>query len=241
MTLADPPDDPPLDNPIVTTPASRPSFPRSNTAPSWHKTASMESFSSAHRAQSANALTSVPVLRKRHSTYVLSPPQDQPKTPVPGMPPQRPLRNPARASALLVNTKKTPKTRGRPSTATGTPEEVTPWELYPAPAPSEPSVSARGRPSLTTGEIADVTPWELYPVGSTNGRSSLTTGLVEEVTPWELHPVPAITPSRSTLATGLVEEVTPWELFPSPAYESPNSATINEKHSRSSVSVSRVF
>ncbi|GLB38376.1 hypothetical protein LshimejAT787_0502410 [Lyophyllum shimeji] len=169
------------------------------------------------------------MLKKRHSTYVLSPPLDQPKTPVPvpGPPPKRPLRNPARPGVVMPGAGPKPKAKSRPSTATGTREEITPWEFEPGPANDEPPttplssrsspVSTKVRASLTTGPVAEVTPWELYPVTrSATSRSSLTTGMIEEVTPWELQPVPSAVPNRSTLATGPMEEVTPWELAPAP-------------------------
>ncbi|RDB17885.1 hypothetical protein Hypma_000730 [Hypsizygus marmoreus] len=251
MTFLEPPGTP-IDKPLpllASTTDAPPSFPRSNTTPLWPRTASMESLSSSRSNRQSHAMGSAPMLKKRHSTYVLSQPQDRTMAPVPGVTPQRPLRNPARATTSLPGAHPKPKAISRPSTATGTREEVTPWELFPVPDPdagpsaqlggSSSPISVHARPSLTTGTVADVTPWELYPVRDPTGRSALITGLVEEVTPWELHPVPVSVPLRSTLSTGPVEEITPWELFPSPTYdESPSSATVNEKHSRSSPRVS---
>lgn len=243
-----------LDEPQAPPPSdARPPFPRSNSAP-WSKTPSMESISSAQKSRVPNVLT--PALRKRHSTYVLSSPLDQPNTPVPGIPPQRPLRNPAREAAGSSTILTKSKPRSRPSTATGTREEITPWEFVPGPMVEEnpitaspvasgsgssgggsPLSSTRTRSPLTTGTVAEVTPWELYPVQMKTTRSSLNTGLVEEVTPWELYPVPTTPTTRSSLATGRIEEVTPWELYPTPKYdEQPNSAPISQRYSRSSVS-----
>ncbi|KAF5382753.1 hypothetical protein D9615_002896 [Tricholomella constricta] len=225
----------------------RPSLPRSNSTPSWPKNASMESLRSPRAPPLSHPSISAPPLRKRHSTYVLSLPPDRPKTPVPvpGIPPKRPTRNPARVG---VAAPAKPKANSRPSTATGTREEVTPWEFAPGPISDEPPatpvsgssspVSTRARPSLTTGPVAEVTPWELYPVRrSATSGSSFSTALVEEVTPWELHPVPSIIPSRSTLATGPVEEVTPWELAP-PSSSADPPAPISEKRSSPRVSTS---
>lgn len=212
------------------------------------KIPSTESNSSVRKSRVPNILA--PALRKRHSTYVLSSPPDLPETAVPNIPPQRPLRNPARGPGI-VSTK--PNTRSRPSTATGTREEVTPWEFTPGPMVDEGPISVapvasgssggssplstRTRSSFITGTVEEVTPWELYPVQTKTTRSSLSTGLVEEVTPWELYPIPTLPTSRSSLATGLVEEVTPWELYPIPKYdEPPNSAPIGSKYSRLSVS-----
>jgi hypothetical protein len=214
----------------------------------------MESISSVRKSRVPSVLT--PALRKRHSTYVLSSPPDQLKTPVPGVPPQRPLRNPARGGAgpSTVSTKSKPQSR--PSTATGTREEVTPWEFVPGPIVDESPIttapvasgsgsgsrggssplSTRTRSSLTAGTVAEVTPWELYPVQTKTTRSSLNTGLVEEVTPWELYPVPTTPTTRSSLATGLVEEVTPWELYPTPKYDEPPNSALSQKYSRPSVS-----
>ncbi|KAF8073742.1 hypothetical protein FPV67DRAFT_763246 [Lyophyllum atratum] len=241
-----------LDKPVngQTKLSHRPSLPRSNSSPSWPKNASMESLLTPRIPQLSNALSSGPMLRKRHSTYVLSPPPDHPKppVPVPDLPPKRPIRNPARVGVATPAVGPKPKARSRPSTATGTREAITPWEFEPGPTTDEPPttptssrsspVSARARQSLATGPLAEVTPWELYPVRmSATSRSSLTTGLVEEVTPWELHPVPSVMPTRSTLATGPMEEVTPWELAPKPPSTEP-AVPVNQKRSSPRVSIS---
>ncbi|KAF9468493.1 hypothetical protein BDZ94DRAFT_1245494 [Collybia nuda] len=211
------------------------------------ETPTMEPNLSAKKSRVSNILT--PPLKKRHSAYVLSPPLGSTMAAVSDIPPQRPLRNPAREGPGIATVPIEPRTRSRPSTVTGTREDITPWEFVPGPEEGESSVEAalgasgsggsssplstRTRSSLPTGAVEEVTPWELYPVQTKTTRSSLSTGLVEEVTPWELYPIPITPTTRSTLATGLVEEVTPWELYPTPKYEEPPDAPISQRHSRS--------
>ncbi|KAJ7095794.1 hypothetical protein B0H15DRAFT_1019865 [Mycena belliarum] len=98
---------------------------------------------------------SAPTLRKRHSASTLiahgttAPP--------------RPPRNPARPSVAQPK----PKKSKRPATATGTREEVTPWEFFPANAEELPvptaAESARQAAETATGKREDVLPWELFP------------------------------------------------------------------------------
>ncbi|KAG6890598.1 hypothetical protein C0995_006574 [Termitomyces sp. Mi166 len=228
-------------------PNPRLSLPRSNSIPSsssWHKNASMVSLASQRTLQPSVA--PAPLLRKRHSTYVLPTPPDRATTPVPvpGTSPIRPLRNQMRIAAPTSAplSKKKSGSKSPPSTATAAREEITPWEFQPGPLNIEPSkaspvsdnsspVSTRPQQSLATGLVSEVTPWEIYPVRrSATSRSSLTSKFIREVTPWELHPVPIVMPNRSTLATGPVEDVTPWELGPTPPLTK-SSATINEKRS----------
>lgn len=89
------------------------------------------------------------LVKKRHSTYITVP---EPASPIVGTAPQRPPRNPARPPAVLPAAGTPfpvrPKAKGkltRPSTATGTRADVTPWEFK------------------NTGTREDVTPWELHP------------------------------------------------------------------------------
>ncbi|KAG6849934.1 hypothetical protein H0H93_003463 [Arthromyces matolae] len=226
-----------LDQPNTSTPVSRqqtttprPSLPRSNSTPSWHKNSSMENLRPPRTLQPpvVTTINTGPSLKKRHSTYTLPSPLDRPRGSGPlSIAPIRPLRNPARvgvtATSSVAGKKSGPNSR--PSTASSSREEITPWEFAsgpvgdgpppasPIPSGSASPLSAQARPSPTTGLVSEVTPWEMYPVRrSATSRSSLTSGFIEEVTPWELHPVPAIMPSRSTLATGPMEDVTPWEL-----------------------------
>lgn len=202
----------------------------------------MESFSSKKTRISTSLKSVSPTLTTRRSTIELSPPSDLPPTSIP----QRPLRNPARGDSRVPDTPTSPKTRKRPSTATGAPEQVAPWlasspndstSNIPSPSAISPSVStrSRSRSSLVgTGPVEEVTPWELYPVRPTTTRHTLSTGPKEEVTPWELYPVSASNRNRSSLSTGLVEDVTPWDLFPVPILEDPVKS--NKRSSRSSVS-----
>ncbi|KAG6814225.1 hypothetical protein H0H92_015340 [Tricholoma furcatifolium] len=223
--------------------ARRPSLPRANSSPAWPKTVSMESLK-APRTLQPSITPSAPLLRKRHSTYALSSHPDQVKVPVPvpGVPPTRLIRNPARITVPNQPPLSFAKEKlNRPSTATTTTsirEDITPWEFAPGHAHDDPPrspppsstgspLSTRPRQSLATGPLSEVAPWEMYPAPmtrSTTSRSSLTSSLVEEVTPWELQPVPDVLPTRSTLstlATGPVEDVTPWELDPIPSTELP--------------------
>ncbi|KAJ6559101.1 hypothetical protein DFH09DRAFT_519405 [Mycena vulgaris] len=106
---------------------------------------------------------STPMLQKRHSTNNLTTHDT-----VAAAPP-RPPRNPARPG--VAEPKPKPKKTKRPSTATGTREEVTPWEFFPVNTPTE----GLGLPVLTsdetvkqadataTGKREDVLPWELFP------------------------------------------------------------------------------
>lgn len=132
-------------------------------------------FSRSNSSPRASASTSAPpinrAIRKRHSTYTLSPPPDRPISPVPVTPPQGPPRNPAPEPSGTPSIKT--ESKGRPPTATGTREEVTPWELFPAP-------------------MVDETPPRVYKVSAapTLTRPPSKTNLVEEVTPWELYPPP---------------------------------------------------
>ncbi|KAJ7505232.1 hypothetical protein B0H11DRAFT_1977595 [Mycena galericulata] len=77
--------------------------------------------------------------------------------------PPRPPRNPARTSDPK------PKKSRRPSTATGTREEVTPWEFFPVNTPTEAlqtmtaDESAKQASATATGKREDVLPWELFP------------------------------------------------------------------------------
>lgn len=239
MTLVEPPDNQlPTHSPSdvrdrLRFPSSKPTL--------WLKTPSMESFSSTRKTRIPNSLKSLsPALKKRHSTLELSPPSDLPPTPIP---PQRPLRNPARRDSGVPDIPTKPKAKKRPSTATGAPEQVVPWVVSPnnisttniPGTTASSSVSTRSRSSLAgTGPVEEVTPWELYPVRVTTTHRTLSTGPTEEVTPWELYPISAPKRNRSPLSTGLVEDVTPWDLSPVPILEGPGKS--NEKQSRSSVS-----
>jgi len=131
---------------------------------------------------------------------------------------------------------------GLAGTATGPVEDVTPWELMPAPAAAANSPKP---PSLSNQVLA---PLPVAPSPSTLHPTKLT-GLVEDVTPWELHsePEPSVTPVppqssppmlprskppsilsnssvqgyRQSTATGPAEEVTPWEVQLPPTHEQP--------------------
>lgn len=72
---------------------------------------------------------------------------------------------------------------------TGPTEDVTPWELEPAPGSS---------PTLDDGD-------EMKESMSTQLRSSLTLAQVEEVTPWELHPAPSTPPPTETVMKEMSE------------------------------------
>ncbi|KAF8231777.1 hypothetical protein L208DRAFT_1398447 [Tricholoma matsutake] len=238
MTLVESPDNQPSTH-SPPDPRVRPHF-LSSKPTLWLKTASMESLSSPGKPRTLDALKSASSsLKKRHSTFVLSPPPELPPTP---NPPQRPLRNPARRDSGVSNTPTKHKSKKRPSTATGTPEQAVPW----VPSSRNTNTSTTNIPGTSvgsfvsncscaslpgTGPVEEVTPWELYPVQATTSRHTLSTGPTEEVTPWELYPVSAPKRNRSSLATGLVEDVTPWELFPVPIPEKPVPS--NERHTRS--------
>lgn len=241
MTLVESPDNQPSTH-SPPDPRVRPHF-LSSKPTLWLKTASMESLSSPGKPRTLDPLKSASSsLKKRHSTFVLSPPPELPPTP---NPPQRPLRNPARRDSGVSNTPTKHKSKKRPSTATGTPEQAVPW----VPSSRNTNTSTTNIPGTSvgsfvsncscaslpgTGPVEEVTPWELYPVQATTSRHTLSTGPTEEVTPWELYPVSAPKRNRSSLATGLVEDVTPWELFPVPIPEKPVPS--NERHTRSAVS-----
>ncbi|KAJ7459936.1 hypothetical protein FB451DRAFT_1405816 [Mycena latifolia] len=100
---------------------------------------------------------STPTLQKRHSTNNLT----THETTAPA--PPRPPRNPARTGVAEPKPKKTK----RPSTATGTREEVTPWEFFPANAEQLPVLTsdetAKQSTATATGKREDVLPWELFP------------------------------------------------------------------------------
>ncbi|KAG6868965.1 hypothetical protein C0993_006487 [Termitomyces sp. T159_Od127] len=183
------------------------------------------------------SITPAPLLRKRHSTYVLPTPPDPAKTPVPLPDPSpiRPLCNSAFGDITtpVPPTEKKNGVKGLPTLRTSTTRD---WDFHsetrndkllqasPVASDSSSPISARLRQSLATGPVSEVAPWEMYPVRrSATSHTSLTSGSVEEVTPWELHPVPTVMPNRSTLATGPLEDVTPWELGPAPP------STISEK------------
>ncbi|KAJ6605681.1 hypothetical protein B0H10DRAFT_2076669 [Mycena sp. CBHHK59/15] len=110
-------------------------------------------------------LVTTPTLKKRHSTYTFT----QPETAVLPVVPPRPPRNPARKGSGVPE--KNPQNTKRPSTATGTREEVTPWEFFPVNAPTE------GLPILTSDETA-------------KQSSATATGKREDVLPWEMFPAP---------------------------------------------------
>ena len=79
------------------------------------------------------------------------------------------------------------KSRVAQTTATGLVEEVTPWELHPAPNENSTSISQRttstdGRMGTTNSKVGQSQPAQR--------RSTTNTGPVEEVTPWELSPGP---------------------------------------------------
>lgn len=59
--------------------------------------------------------------------------------------PPRPPRNPARSP----HNRRSTSSKKRPSTATGTREEVTPWELFPPPDIGEPAVLLKPWPDYT--------------------------------------------------------------------------------------------
>lgn len=154
-------------------------------------------------------------LRKVRSTYALS---HSPTSPPDPTATSQPLpHNSARASGFFADPGRKFKTKSRPSTATGSPEELPSWDRHSATAErtrsTAPSIRSRASStaisSLSTGRVEDVTPWELHPgpmnhPGSTPlftmPRSTLvqSTGPIEDVTPWELHPLPSdSTPERS--------------------------------------------
>ncbi|KAJ7134713.1 hypothetical protein C8R44DRAFT_849205 [Mycena epipterygia] len=113
---------------------------------------------------------STPTLQKRHSASTLTPHETTA--------PPRPPRNPARAGIPEPKLKKKTKTK-RPSTATGTREEVTPWEFFPVNTPTEElsiltsDETVKQSSATATGKREDVLPWELFPApdydaGATN-------------------------------------------------------------------------
>ena len=145
-------------------------------------------------------------LRKVHSTYSLSH-----SPPDPTATSQRLPRNPARASGFFADPGRKFKAKSRPSTATGSPEELPSWDRH----------------SATTERTQSTAP-SIRSRASSTALSSLSTGRVEDVTPWELHPGPLNTTPlfplpRSTLvqSTGPIEDVTPWELHPLPSDSTP--------------------
>ena len=151
-------------------------------------------------------------LRKVRSTYSLS--HSTPSLPDPTATSQRLPRNSARASGFFADPGRKFKTRSRPSTATGSPEELSSWDRH----------------SATTERTQSTAP-SIRSRSSSTALSSLSTGRVEDVTPWELHPGPLNHPGttplfplpRSTLvqSTGPIEDVTPWELHPLPSDSRP--------------------
>ncbi|KAJ7695643.1 hypothetical protein B0H17DRAFT_1054971 [Mycena rosella] len=110
-------------------------------------------------ASGSDGSGATPTLQKRHSTNNLTTHETTA--------PPRPPRNPARAGVAEPK----PRNTKRPSTATGTREEVTPWEFFPANTPTTPtelpiltSDNAAAQSSTTaTGKREDVLPWELFP------------------------------------------------------------------------------
>lgn len=154
-----------------------------------------------------------PVIRKRHSMYIDPPPRSP--SPIPDLPPHRPPRNPARASAFFTPRAPKTKSNSRPSTATGSVKEVAP-QVEPGRARTgslAPSVKSKASSTGMgmTGTVEEVTPWELMPVPLRlpSPKRSPTNGIVAQKPiappPESLHP---------SKATGLVEDVAPWELEP---------------------------
>ncbi|KAG7440858.1 uncharacterized protein BT62DRAFT_564742 [Guyanagaster necrorhizus] len=96
--------------------------------------------------------------KKRHSTYIAAPETLSP-SPSSILRPSRPTRVGAPPMALSPSRSSKVKISIRPRTATGSMEDVTPWELYPAPgdeldtrcvAIAEPSPHNPSRPSIST-------------------------------------------------------------------------------------------
>ncbi|KAJ7288242.1 hypothetical protein C8J57DRAFT_1214434 [Mycena rebaudengoi] len=106
-----------------------------------------------------------PTIRKRHSASVLSVPAEP-------APPSGPPASTTQSCPLSPK----PKKVKRPSTATGTREEVTPWEFFPV------NASTWALNMLTLDK-------------STKQASDTATGKREDVLPWELFPAPQIEPS----------------------------------------------
>ncbi|KAJ6477346.1 hypothetical protein C8R47DRAFT_647080 [Mycena vitilis] len=108
------------------------------------------------------------ILQKRHSTTF---PTATIHDITPTVPP-RPPRNPARPATSEGR----PKKQKRPSTATGTREEVVPWEFFPVNAPEKLPIltsaeSAKQSSSTATGKREDVLPWELFPAPDYDAES----------------------------------------------------------------------
>jgi hypothetical protein len=151
-------------------------------------------------------------LRKVRSPYGLS--HSPPSPPDPTATSQRLPRNSARASGFFADSGRKFKIKNRPSTATGSREELPSWDRH----------------SATTEHTQSTAP-SIRSRASSTALSSLSTGRVEDVTPWELHPGPLNQPGttplfplpRSTLvqSTGPIEDVTPWELHPLPSDSTP--------------------
>lgn len=178
--------------------------------PSNQKASRAPSIESLQHSQTSQTL------RKVRSTHALS--HSPPSPPDSTTTSQRLPRNSARANGFFADPGRKFKTKSRPSTATGSPEELPSWDRHPATAErtqsTAPSVRSRAsstaHSSLSTGRVEDVTPWELHPgpPGTTPlfplPRSTLvqSTGPIEDVTPWELHPLPSdSTPERSHSAS----------------------------------------
>lgn len=162
------------------------------------------------------------VIRKRHSMYI-HPSDRRSPSPIPDLPPHRPPRNPARASAFFSPRTPKQKSNSRPSTANGSIRE--PMPLHSAsqveggrPRTGSVAPSIKSKASSTgfgmTGPVEEVTPWELMPQTlqlpspTSPKRSPINEPLSQKPSappPESLHP---------TKATGLVEDVAPWELEP---------------------------
>ncbi|KAJ7175947.1 hypothetical protein C8R46DRAFT_1080142 [Mycena filopes] len=105
-----------------------------------------------------------PTIQKRHSTNTFTTHASTAST---SIAPPRPPRNPARVDS--TKERRPRKTPRRPSTATGTREEVTPWEFFPVNAPTEQlpiltsEETAKQSSATATGKREDVLPWELFP------------------------------------------------------------------------------
>lgn len=151
--------------------------------------------------------------------------------------------------------------------STGPVEDVTPWELYPAPATASsnkphsttssiPLISSASSPrfphiSKPTGATEDVTPWELYAEPDTEINSPIQQQPVLTESPQASILLPARSKAASVIsngsypvqrqstATGPAEEVTPWEVQSPTASKEPTEKAHRPAQQRLSLTLSK--